>query len=139
MKYRSKVAGSRRMHRLQNNFCIRCIAPLIGEIVRGQFPWEGLFQERGRLLEGRGHPCCLHSLSQKLRKIWGHQEHQERQEHQGNQGRQEELGQEETTSHHCTGFLGSRGEEAPRTSIRYSCLDFFKGLHVECCLLGPVF
>ena len=41
------------MHRLQNNFCIRCIAPLIGEIVRGQFPWEGLFQERERMLEGR--------------------------------------------------------------------------------------
>ena len=91
------------MHRLQNNFCIRCIAPLIGEIVRGQFPWEGLFQERGRLLEGRGHPCCLHSLSQKLRRIWGHQDHQGNQRNQGNQGRQEELGQEETTA---LGFLG---------------------------------
>ena len=44
-----------------------------------------------------------------------------------------------TRGNHCTGFLGSRGEEAPRTSIRYSCLDFFKGLHVECCLLGLVF
>ena len=35
------------MHRLQNNFCIRCIAPLIGEIVRGQFP-------RGRIIPGEG-------------------------------------------------------------------------------------